>query len=76
MDDPSVTVTLLLTDLEGSTRLWQRQPRRMPEVLTRPDDLIRGAVKAEGGVIVKHTGDGMVVMFRSAHAAACDRLLI
>ena len=64
------TVTMLLTDLEGSTRLWQRHPLHMPEVLIRHDDLIGDLVAVEGGTVIKHTGDGILAVFHSAHHAA------
>jgi hypothetical protein len=34
---PTGTVTFLFTDIEGSTRLWERSPEVMSEVLTRHD---------------------------------------
>ena len=36
---PSGTVTLLFTDIEGSTRLWEAHPDAMREALARHDDL-------------------------------------
>ncbi len=38
---PSGTVTFLLTDVEGSTALWERQSDAMADALTRHDALIR-----------------------------------
>jgi class 3 adenylate cyclase len=32
---PSGTVTFLLTDLEGSTRMWERHPDAMQAVMAR-----------------------------------------
>ena len=38
---PSGTVTFLFTDLEGSTRLWERHPAEMVPALERHDALLR-----------------------------------
>ena len=35
---PSGTVTILFTDFEGSTRLWQEQPEAMAIAHARDDD--------------------------------------
>ena len=34
---PTGTVTLLLADVEGSTRLWQTQPEEMTAAIARLD---------------------------------------
>ena len=38
---PSGTVTLLFTDVEGSTRLWEAEPERMAPALRRHDEMLR-----------------------------------
>ncbi len=68
---PSGTVTFLFTDIEGSTRLWEEQPEAMRTALARHDALVRAAVAAHGGTIVKTTGDGA----HAAFAAAADGVL-
>ena len=55
--------TLLFTDIEGSTRLWEREGERMPAALAGHDALARAAVEGNGGVIVKTTGDGIYAAF-------------
>jgi predicted ATPase/class 3 adenylate cyclase len=62
----SGTVTLLFTDLEGSTRLWEQFPDVMADALKRHDALLQSAVEASGGRVVKTTGDGMMAVFGSA----------
>ena len=72
------TVTFLFTDVEGSTRLWEELPDAMPECLARHDEILRDAIDAHGGVIVKTTGDGVHAAFTSAAdgvAAAIDAQL-
>jgi predicted ATPase/class 3 adenylate cyclase len=59
------TFTFLFTDLEGSTRLWQKYPEAMKTVLARHDDLVRAAVEGSNGQIVKSTGDGFHAVFSS-----------
>jgi hypothetical protein len=45
---PTGTVTFLLTDVEGSTRLWEEHPDAMRVALARHDDLIvAAAVRAQ-----------------------------
>ena len=51
--------TLLFTDIEGSTRLWEQEGERMSRALAAHDALSRKAVEENGGVIVKMTGDGI-----------------
>src|SRR5215211_2426022 len=74
-DLPSGTVTFLFSDIEGSTRLWEERPDAMRECLARHDDMLRTAITAHGGVIVKTTGDGVHAAFPTAAggvAAAID----
>jgi predicted ATPase/class 3 adenylate cyclase len=66
---PSGTVTFLFTDVEGSTRLWDEFPDVMGEALARHDEILRAAVTARGGHVVKSTGDGVHAVFASAHDA-------
>lgn len=57
------TLTFLFTDLEGSTRLWERYPEAMRGALQRHDAILKDAVEATGGRVVKSTGDGMMAVF-------------
>ncbi len=50
-------LTLVLTDIEGSTALWEREPH-MGAAVARHDDLVATAVAAAGGTVVKHKGEG------------------
>ena len=63
------TVTFLFTDLEGSTRLWEDFPDAMQDALARHDALLRDAILAGNGRIVKMRGDGVHAVFGSAHDA-------
>jgi TolB-like protein/class 3 adenylate cyclase/Tfp pilus assembly protein PilF len=63
---PLGTVTFLFTDIEGSTRLWEKQRASMQTALARHDALLREVIEAHGGHLVKTTGDGALGAFESA----------
>jgi predicted ATPase/class 3 adenylate cyclase len=65
-DNASGTFTFLFTDVEGSTRLWERFPQAMKRALERHDSILLTAVTAAGGKVVKTTGDGLMAVFTSA----------
>src|SRR5437870_6601093 len=67
---PSGTVTFLFTDVEGSTLLWERHPDAMRAAMARHDALMRQAVEARAGHVVKATGDGLHAAFARAEDAA------
>ncbi|MGB8909657.1 MAG: adenylate/guanylate cyclase domain-containing protein [Candidatus Cybelea sp.] len=72
---PSGTVTLLFTDIEGSTQHWEQQRATMPEALRRHDDLLRTAIESHGGYVFKTMGDQFCAAFSRASdavAAAAD----
>ncbi len=77
-DLPSGTVTFLLTDVEGSTVLWEQAPEAMRAALARHDALFEGAVLAHGGVHVRPRGEGdsRFAVFASAPGAAAAALAI
>jgi len=61
--------TFLLTDIAGSTRLWEEHGEAMGAALASHDDLLRSAITTNGGVVVKTMGDGMLAVFDSAVGA-------
>jgi predicted ATPase/class 3 adenylate cyclase len=68
-------VTFLFTDIEGSTRLWEREPERMRPALARHDAIAKAAVDRHRGVVVKMSGDGVHAAFNDpldAVAAALE----
>ena len=71
---PTGTVTLLLADVEGSTRLWEDQPGEMTAAVARLDRTIIAIIATHGGVrpVEQGEGDSFVVAFaRAADAVAC-----
>ena len=70
-DLPSGTVTLVFTDIEGSTRLLQEFGDRYPAVLADHRRALRAAFAKHGGTEVDTQGDAFFAAFESApHAAA------
>ena len=55
---PSGLMTFCMTDIEGSTRLWETRPETMAGSLVRHDELIAGIVEAHGGRFLKSMGEG------------------
>jgi class 3 adenylate cyclase len=71
---PTGTVTLLLADIEGSTRLWETQPEVMAAALANMDRVLADLVYTHNGVcpIEQGEGDSFVVAFaRASDAVAC-----
>ncbi|ETW23246.1 hypothetical protein MGAST_15150 [Mycobacterium gastri 'Wayne'] len=62
---PTGTVTLLLADVEGSTRLWETHPDEMAAAITRLDQTICKAIAAHDGVrpVEQGEGDSFVIAF-------------
>ena len=70
---PTDTVTFLMTDIVGSTRLWEQVPELMDGALQRHDDLIAEAVSVHQGQVIREKGEGdstFSVFSRASKAAA------
>ena len=67
------TVTILFTDIVGSTELVEKLgDRRARVVLAVHDEIVRRHTSAHGGTEVKSIGDGFMLVFKSAHrGVAC-----
>jgi predicted ATPase/class 3 adenylate cyclase/DNA-binding CsgD family transcriptional regulator len=71
---PTGTVTLLLADVEGSTRLWENQPDEMTAAIARLNQAVSDIVAAHDGVrqVEQGEGDSFVAAFaRASDAVAC-----
>jgi class 3 adenylate cyclase len=67
---PSRPLTILFTDMEGSTALTTRMgDAAAQETLRTHDRLVRDCLRAHHGREVKHTGDGIMASFESASEA-------
>ena len=60
---PTGTLTFLLTDIEGSTRLWQAAPDAMQVALARHDVILRQGIETHGGHVFKTAGDAFFAAF-------------
>jgi len=66
---PSGVVTFLFTDVEGSTRRWEKDADAMRAALAAHDNVLREAIEAHSGWLFKHTGDGVCAAFASPTGA-------
>ena len=75
-DLPSGIITLLFTDVEGSTRLWEAHPDAMRLAMARHDALIEETVTRNSGNVVRPRGEGdsrFAVFSRATDAVSAAR---
>jgi predicted ATPase/class 3 adenylate cyclase len=73
---PSGTVTFLLTDIEGSTALWERLPDAMRLTVARHDALLTEWIERHRGAVIRSRGEGdsfFAVFGRASDAVAASR---
>lgn len=69
---PTGTVAFLLTDIEGSTALWEKTGDAFKEALASHHERLRQVFRQHGGFEVKEMGDSFIVAFeRAGDALAC-----
>src|SRR6201997_3617988 len=71
---PTGTVTLLLADVEGSTRLWETQPEQMTAAMARMNQVVSDTIDTHSGArpVKQGEGDSFVAAFaRASNAVAC-----
>ena len=73
---PAGTVTFLLSDIEGSTRLWEAHPDAMRRAVPRHYEILSEAVARHDGVrpVEQGEGDSVVAAFSRASDAAAAAL--
>ena len=64
----------MFTDVEASTERWRRDEAVMSAAMQEHDDTLRAAVTDAGGVVFKHTGDGVIAAFGSPSAGVAAAL--
>lgn len=71
-DLPTGVITLCMTDVEGSTGLWEAHPHAMRGVLVRHDAIVARVVEGHGGRLLESMGEGdsTVSVFTGAAEAA------
>lgn len=63
---PSGMVTFLLTDIEGSSRLWETHPEGMGRALAEHDRVLREAIDSHHGYLFATAGDSIGAAFHEA----------
>src|SRR5712691_2056305 len=76
LDLPNGTVTLLFTDVEGSTRLLRRLGERYGSALEDQRRIVSDAVVAAGGREIDSRGDELFAAFPRARAAAAAAVAV
>lgn len=65
----------IFTDIEDSSRKWERYKELFAKALARHDAIMNAAIPQFGGKIVKHTGDGIFAEFDNDMALHCAMTL-
>ena len=60
---PDGTITFLLTDVEGSAKLWERAPDAMSLALARHDEIAAAIAERHHGTLIKSRGEGDSLFF-------------
>src|SRR6202789_2118563 len=73
---PTGTVTWLLADVEGSTRLWETQPEQMTAAMARLNQTVSETIAEHDGVrpVEQGEGDSFVAAFARASDAVAAAL--
>ncbi len=74
MTPPTGTVTFLFTDIEGSTKLWERYPEPMKAALGRHDAILSAVIESHQGYVFKTVGDAFCAAFPTAASALAAAL--
>jgi class 3 adenylate cyclase len=69
LEAPTGTVTLVFTDIQGSTALWEHLGEGFKPLLDQHNALFRAAIAEFGGYEVKTEGDAFMVAFQEAGPA-------
>ena len=63
MTGTTVVLTLLFTDIEGSTLMWEQDSKKMEAAVAIHFELLQRAITDHHGSVVKKTGDGVFATF-------------
>ena len=73
---PSGFVTMLMTDIEGSTALVQHLEERYRELIDEVRTILRSTVAASDGHVVEARADDLFAVFEQPHAALLTAMTI
>lgn len=59
------------SDIEGSTRKWEQYKEGMSKALIIHDEIIKRNIEINGGMVIKHTGDGFFACFEQGKPIKC-----
>ena len=68
---PSGTITLVFTDIQGSTQLWEKLGNDFRPLLDQHNRIIREAIAHHQGYEVKTEGDAFMIAFPTSRLALC-----
>jgi len=71
---PTGTITFLFSDIEGSTKKWEKQPDAMRVALAAHDRILRDVFASTSGYVFKTIGDAFCVAFDTAQSALAGAL--
>jgi predicted ATPase/class 3 adenylate cyclase len=71
---PTGTITFLFSDIEGSTKKWEKQPDAMRVALAAHDKMLRDVFASCSGFVFKTIGDAFCVAFDTAQSALAGAL--
>lgn len=71
---PTGTITFLFSDIEGSTKKWDKQPDAMRVALAAHDRILREIFEASSGYVFKTIGDAFCVAFDTPQSALAGAL--
>jgi predicted ATPase/class 3 adenylate cyclase len=74
MQPPTGDLTFLFTDIEGSSKLWEKHPQAMARALAQHDALMRAIFEGHRGYVFKTMGDAFCVAFGNPLEAAAAAL--
>lgn len=68
-DGAHAVLTVVFTDIEGSTRLWEEHPDDMERAVRDHNQIVSSVVMASSGRVLRFMGDGVLALFLEAGEA-------
>ena len=75
-DDGDANYSVLISDLESSTELWELHGRAMQDVIGAHNRLVAGCIDDHRGWLVQFRGDGVLALFPTALQAVSTAVAI